>query len=148
VKNVLRLNSVSPSLARSFLQADDRQRRQAALVACLIAVSSVDLHGDDIDAAIGILRSGEIDSAGMRRTLKGLSRDLDSRYLQLVAEAGYVTPEVLLMFRKARAISALVVALAPDSTQLHEAVYEAIVASPNRIEAIQSVEKALKLPAG
>ena len=138
-----RLDSISASLAASFRQAGDRQRREATLAACLIAVSSVGLRGDEIDAAIGTLSCGGNDSATVRRKLETLAAHLDEEYFQLRDEAHEVIPEALLLFRKARALSALAYALSPDSRQLHEAVYEAISASDDQTEAMRVVETAL-----
>jgi hypothetical protein len=52
--------------------------------------------------------------------------------------------EALLLFRRSRAAAALAFALSSDSEQLHEAVYEAIIASDDQAEAIRSAEMALK----
>ena len=79
----------------------------------------------------------------LRRKVEALSVHLDEEYFQLIAKAHQPTPEALLLFRKARAASALAFALSPVSTQLCEAVYEAISAADNRTEAIRLVETAL-----
>jgi len=139
----LRLDWISASLAASFRQASATQRRRATLAVCLLAVSNVGLRGDEIDAAIGILRCERNNSATLRRELESLSDHLDEKYFQLRDEACQLTPEALLLFRKARAVSALAFALAPESTQLSEAVYEAISASDDRSEAIRLVQTAL-----
>ena len=139
----IRLDSISASLAASFRQADEPQRRRATLAVCFIAVLSVGLREDVIDDAIIILICGGNDSATVRHKLEVLSAHLDEEYFQLRDEAGQLTSEALLLFRKARAISALAYALSPDSRQLNEAVYEAISASDDETEAIRLVEEAL-----
>jgi hypothetical protein len=140
---LLRLNSLSESLVESLRQADESHRRQVELTACLMAVSSVGIRGDEIDAAIGMLSCGGERSATVRSKLQALSEQADEEYFQLRAEARRMTPDVALLFRKARAFSALAFSLSPDSKHLYEVVYEAICASENRTEAIRIVENAL-----
>jgi hypothetical protein len=80
----------------------------------------------------------------MHQKLDDLAAQLDEQYFKLSEEAETTTPEALLTFRKARAAAALAFALSPDSGQLHEAVYEAIVAWGNQAEASQMAEAALR----
>jgi len=83
----------------------------------------------------------------MRGKLEALVADLDEQYLRLGAQAdgvsGEVSPEALLLFRKASAAAALAFALSSDPEQLHEPVYEAIIASEARAEMIRSADTLL-----
>ncbi|HEX7921452.1 MAG TPA: hypothetical protein VF583_10895 [Bradyrhizobium sp.] len=140
----LRLDSISPSLADSFRKADDEQRRHATLTACLVAVAGTSLQGNEIDAAVDFLRHGRGDQLAVRRKLDSLTEKFDEQYLKLSEDADGTTPEALLVFRKARAAAALAFALSPDPGQLHEAMYEAIVASDDQVEAVRAADVALR----
>lgn len=140
----LRLDTISPSLADSFRQANDHQRRRATLAACVVAAVRAGLLGDEIEAAVGLLRRGGNEQSNVRRKLESLAAKFDDQYFNLSEEAETTTPEALLAFRKARAATALASALSSDPGQLHEAMYEAIVASDDQAEAIQAAEVALR----
>ncbi|MEH2500320.1 hypothetical protein V1294_006799 [Bradyrhizobium sp. AZCC 1678] len=140
----LRLDSISASLADSFRKADDEQRRHAALATCLVAVARSGLQGKEIDAAVSLLRHGGGDQLAARRTLDFLTEKLDEQYFELSEGADRTTPGALLVFRKARAAAALAFALSPDPGQLHEAIYEAIVASDDQAEAVRAADEALR----
>jgi len=144
----LRLDSIAEGLANSFRQASELHQRRAASAAALIAASRAGLRGTEVDAALEILRRGGNNGTAVRQRLETLAADLDDQYLRLGEEAdeesGQVSPEALLLFRKARAAAALAFALSPDPEQLHEAVYEAIIASEDREETIRSADMALQ----
>jgi hypothetical protein len=140
----LRLDSISESLADSFRKADDAQRRHAVLATCLVAVARSGLQGNEIDAAVDILRHGGGDKLAVRSKLDSLTERLDEQYLALSKDADGNTPEALPLFRKARAAAALAFALSPDPGQLHEAMYEAIVASGGHAETVQAADLALR----
>jgi hypothetical protein len=141
---LLRLDSISASLAESFRKADDEQRRQAALATCLVAIARTGLQGGEIDAAVDFLRHGGDDQPAVRRKLDSLTAQLDEQYFKLSEDADGTTPEALPVFRKARAVAALAFALSPDPGQLHEAIYEAIVASDDEAEAMRAADMALR----
>jgi hypothetical protein len=140
---VLPLDLISPSLAVSFRRANDHQRRKAVLAACLVGVAQAGLQGDAVDAAIDLLRHGENDERAVRPRLDSLSAQLDDRYFKLSQRAGAITPEALLLFRKARAAAALAFALSQDPGQLEAAIYEAIYASVDQTEAIRMADLGL-----
>jgi len=75
-----------------------------------------------------------------------LSERLDDEYLRLDEEGDEAKkPDVLRLFAKARAVSALAFALSDDPSQFHEAVYEAISAlvdDPSKVA--RAVEAALR----
>ncbi|MES5486492.1 hypothetical protein QMZ05_27355 [Bradyrhizobium sp. INPA03-11B] len=140
----LRLDSISAGLADSFRKADDEQRRHAVLASCLFAVARSGLQGNEIDAAVYLLRHGGGDQLAVRRTLDLLIEQLDAQYFELSKDADRTTSRALLVFRKARAAAALAFALSPDPGQLHEAIYEAIVASDDQAEAVRAADAALR----
>jgi len=144
METLLRLDSISTNLVRSFRQANDYQRRQAALATCLIAIARTGLQGNEVDIAISLLRRGGNDQSDVRRRLDSLTAQLDEHYFKLSEDAGTTTPEALFVFRKARAAAALAFALTPDSGQLHEALYEAIIASTDQADAMRSADEALR----
>ncbi|EPX55752.1 hypothetical protein D187_008313 [Cystobacter fuscus DSM 2262] len=79
------------------------------------------------------------------RKLESLAARLDDEYLCLEEEGDETTrPEVLRLFSKARAASALGFALSEDPGQLHEAIYEALVAVDDASEVIRPVAEALQ----
>ena len=140
----LRLDSISPNLALSFRQANDYQRRLAALATCQIAVAQAGLRGDDVDVAVNLLRHRQNYQPDVRRKLDSLAAQLDEQYFKLSEEAGAATSEALLVFRKTRAAAALSFALSSDTGQLHEAMYEAIVASDDQAKAMRAADVALR----
>ena len=141
---LLRLDSISPNLAGAYREANDDQRRQAVLAACSAAVAQAGLRGAEVDAALAVLRHERTEQPDMRHELDRLAAQLDEDYFKLSEEAETTTPEALLTFRKARAAAALAFALSPDAAQLHEAMYEAIVAWGNQAEAARVAETALR----
>jgi hypothetical protein len=141
MKTPYRLDSISPRLADLFRVACDEQRRQAVLAACLAAIESVGLHGFEIDTAIEFIRHGCGSLENVKHNLEVLSLNFDEQYLQLNDKAGKVTPEAYLLFRQSRVLAALAFALSPDSGQLHEAIYEAIIAAGNRAAVLNSTER-------
>jgi hypothetical protein len=117
MKNPLRLDSISENLANSLRQAGELQRRRAASAAAQVAASRTGLRGNEVDAALEIVRrGGNNGTAVLRRKLEILSADLDDQYLRLGEEADeesdQVSSEALLLFRKARSAAALAFACA------------------------------------
>jgi hypothetical protein len=141
---LLRLDSISPNLAGAYREANDDQRRQAVLAACSVAATQAGLRESEVDAALAVLRHERTEQADMRHKLDCLAAQLDEDYFKLSEEAGTTTPEALLTFRKARAVAALAFALSPDPGQLHEAMYEAIMAWDNQAEAARVAVTALR----
>ena len=143
----LRLDSIPENFANAFRQASELQWRRAASAAAQIAASRTGLRGKDVESALEILRRGGNGSA-VRGNLEVSSADLDDQYLRLCEaaddEPGQVSQEALRLFRQARAAAALAFALSPEPEQLHEAIYEAIIASEDRAETIRSADAALQ----
>ena len=99
-----------------------------------------------MDAALAFLRHGKTDIKRARAKLDKMASQFDEQYFQLREEAGdEFSPEAIEAFRKARAAAALSLALAPDSEDLLESVYEAINASEDPTEPVQAAENALKV---
>lgn len=143
--SISRLESLSPRLAESFRQASLLKQRQAALEACIIAVSRVGLEENEVNAAIEMLRCGGAAKSSVREQLEMLAARFDDEYFELDEGGDEVTKsEALRLFSKARAATALVFALSEDPGQLHEAVYEAIAAMNDPAEVMQGVDKALR----
>jgi hypothetical protein len=138
-----RLDTLSPHLANVFRDANDEQRRRATLAACLAALAQTGLQGGDVDAALALLRNGRNDRSNLHHKLENLAAQLDEQYFRLSEESDATAPEALATFRKARAAAALAFAISPDSAKLHEAIYEAIAASRDQIEALRAAEAAL-----
>ena len=144
MRTLLRLDSVSPNLADAYREASHEQRRRGVVAACSAAVARAGLRGDEIDAALAVLRRERNERSDIRQKLDRLAVQLDQEYLRLAEEAEATAPEALLTFRRARAAAALAIALSPDSEQLHEALYEAIVASGDQTEVVQVVATVLR----
>jgi hypothetical protein len=144
MRSFLRLDSLSPSLGRSFRKANDDQRRRATLEACIFAISQTGLESEHIDSAIDYLLHGGSYPLAVRRKLEALTTQLDEEYFKLSEAADRVTREAAVLFRRARAAAALAVSLSPSAEQLHEAIYEAINACSDMDEAKLITEKALR----
>lgn len=142
---MFRLDSISPDLAESFRHATPAHRRKAALVACTLVALRVGLEGEEVVAALEHLRhGGEVDRALFRK-IESLAARLDDEYLRLDEEGDETKrPDVLRLFSKARAASALGFALSEDPGQLHEALYEALAAVDDATEVIRPVAEALQ----
>ena len=141
----VRLDSISPNLSESFRRANSLQRRQAALATSLLAISQTELCGEEIDAALAILRTGGSCDNTMRQKLEVLSEKFDEQYFRLNEGSDpAANREALLFFRKARAAAALAFAVCSESETLHEAIYEAIIASDDLADALRSAEIALR----
>jgi hypothetical protein len=126
---ISRFESLSPTLAEAYRQANDDQRRRAALAICLFALDQAELQGDEVNAALSLLRRGAPGSSDMQQKLERLAAELDERYFELSDDTENITPEAFVMFQKARAAAALAFALSPNGEELHEAIYEAISTS-------------------
>jgi hypothetical protein len=108
-----------------------------------VAVAQTGLQGSEVDAALAFLRGERNERSHTHHRLEVLAAQLDEQYFKLSKEAEATTYEALATFRKARAAAALAFALSPDSGQLHDAMYEAIIASSDQSEAMRAAEKAL-----
>jgi len=142
---MFRLDSLSPDLAESFRHATSAHRRKATRVACTLVVSRVGLEGEEVVAALEHLHQGGAVDRDLRRKLEKLAARFDDEYLRLDEEGDEPKrPEVLRLFSKARAASALRFALSEDPGQLHEALYEALAAVDDATEIIRPVAEALQ----
>lgn len=140
-----RLDSISPALANLFRHSSKSQQRRAAWVVCAVAVSQSGLETNGLEAALELILRGDGERSLARIKLRQLAEKLDAEYLNLYEASGQVmTPDALSRFRKARAASALAFGLSSDSEELHESIYEAIIASEIRTEALNAAEAALE----
>lgn len=144
MRTISRLESLSPSLAEAYRQANDDRQRRAALAMCLFAVEQADLRSGELDAALAQLRREVPRSRDMQEKLLRLAAQLDEQYFELSDNTDNITPEASVMFQKARAAEALALALSPNGEQFHEAIYEAIYASNDPEEATQAAEALLR----
>lgn len=137
-----RLDSVAPDAAERFRHAPSNKRRQAAQVACEQAVVAANLTEPEVSEALAVLRGAATPDASLRERLEGLAARFDDEYFRLDEDGGQ-KQQALVCFSKARAMSALVFALAADDTQLHEAIYESISALDEPAELVRLVKHAL-----
>lgn len=142
---ISRLASFSPLLAIEFGKAALVRQQQAVLNACIVATSQMGLEAREVGAAIAFLRNGKGERAAIRQQVEALAIRFDDQYLKLDDEGDEASkPEALRQFYKARVATAWVFALSEDTGQLHEAVYEAILAMDDPAQVVQAVEKALR----
>lgn len=101
---------------------------------------------DDVRAALRDLRDAGPHDPALRMRVTALSERFDDEYLRLNEEGDEARkPDVLRLFAKARAISALAFALSDDPSQFHEAIYEAMSALiDNPSDVVRAVEAALR----
>jgi hypothetical protein len=144
MRTVSRLESLSPSWAEAYRQANDGRRRRAALAMCLFAVEQAGLRNDEVDAALALLHREAPGSGDMQEKLLRLAAQLDERYFELSDNTENITPEASVMFQKARAAEALALALSPNGERLDEAIYEAIYASGDPEEATRTADAILR----
>jgi hypothetical protein len=141
---ISRFEAASASLAEAYRKASDDQRRRAVLAICLFAVEQAGLQSREVDEALALLRRDVPASGDLQEKLLRLAAQLDERYFELSEDTENITPESLVMYRKARAAAALAFALSPNGEQLDEAIYEAIYASSDPDEATLAVEAMLR----
>jgi hypothetical protein len=137
-----RLDSVAPLVARRFRLATSNKRREAARVACELAVVAASLEESEVSEALAVLRGCAAPDVLLRERLDRLAARFDDEYLELDEDDGQ-KQQALLRFSKARATSALAFALAADDTQLHEAIYESISALNEPAEMMLMIEEVL-----
>lgn len=120
-----RLDSADQQLAERLQGATADQQRAAAVRAALVALSSVDVSSDEVQAARAAIERGETD-ADLQRRLKAVAQQFDEQAFPLQEEQ---PDEYLAVFSRARAVSALAFALDPDpQVAALEGVYEASAA--------------------
>lgn len=142
MRPIFRLDSVSPALADRLRASSPAKQRQAALISCELAVASAELSGKEVSPALDEIRGGATAHAALAQQLESLAMQLDDEYLRLDEEGDESSrPEMLRMFSKARAASALSFAL---SGEPHEAIYEALAAVEHPDGVIAAIEGALR----
>lgn len=139
-----RLDSISPDLSRLFRAGSAVGRKNALLAACTKAVSDTDLGGRDVDNALEAINSELTNSDALAVKLNALAADFDERYFALSEDIEPLPASALALFQKARAAAALAFAVSGDPDERHDALYEAISATNDRIGMIQMAEEALK----
>lgn len=142
-----RLDAKAPAMADAFRNATLEKQKLAALAACESIVPIVGLDAnDEVSSALRALRAGASEPT-VRERLATLSERFDDEYFVLEEDANEdAKAEARRFFAKARGASAIVFALSADTTQLHEAIYEALSAladDPARV--VRAVEQALSV---
>lgn len=141
---VFRLDSLAPVVAELFRQAASSKRREAVHVACEQAVAAAGLTAPEVSEALAVLRGAGTADLSLRGRLESLAARFDDEYFQLEEDGGAAQKQQALhYFSKARATSALAFALTADDTQLHEAIYESIVALDEPGELVRLIERTL-----
>jgi len=139
-----RLDAVAPVAAERFRRAPSSTRREAARVACEQAVAAVSLTAPDVSAALAVVRGDDPADAALRERLEHLAAEFDEAHFQLDEDGGASQGRPARQhFARARAASALAVAVQDDDAQLHEAIYEAISALDEPDALIRLVERVL-----
>ena len=141
---MVRLDSMAPATAERFRQASSSRRREAVLVACQHAATSVGLAAEEVSEALDVLRRAATPGVSLGRRLERLAAELDDQYFRLDEGGDAVRKqEAVRLFSQARATSALAFALSADGAHLHEAIYEAIAAMDEPGELVRLVDGAL-----
>ncbi|MEZ0224536.1 MAG: hypothetical protein ACAH83_08285 [Alphaproteobacteria bacterium] len=108
-----------------------------------MAIDHTGLRDESVQRVMELLRCGSAVNPEVKRQLDALCHQLDEQYLDLNEGSERVTPEALQIFRKARAVSALVHALSPRPDEVYDAIYEAIHATDDQTGAIKTAETEL-----
>ena len=96
-------------------------------------------------AGHSVLRGTDTPDPSLPRVLNDLAADLDEAYVRLAqSDDSVARPGAERFFAKARAVAALSYALSPDEDDHLEAIYEAIHAESDPVEATRIVESLLQ----
>lgn len=143
-----RLETLSLSVATKLRRASPEKQRRACLVACELAIASVQLRHSLVSDSLQTLRSGGVSTPQERSRLDALAAQLDEEYfkLQEASEPGQPTTHAsLLTFSQARAVSALSFALSGTIDAASKSIYEAAAAiGENNSTFLSAVESAIK----
>ncbi|HLF06870.1 MAG TPA: hypothetical protein VI893_06850 [Thermoplasmata archaeon] len=141
---VTRLSTISAGLADAFQRAPEANRKRATAFACEYAVKASVLSGREIEEGLDVLRASKPASRELAVELDRLVSQLDDAYLSLAdAPDERSRKESMVRFSRARAASALTIALAGDQANLHEAIYEAVASVEDPSELLRLVREAL-----
>lgn len=128
-------------LAEAFRSAPSDLRRAAVVASCKAAVLAAKIDDQKMHGALQILCGTNNASAALKNDIQVIADEFDKKYFRLLEGThGVFTPDVLMMFHKARAASAVSFALS-GTADLEESLYEAIMASQDkrRIEAVARI---------
>ena len=143
--NTFRLDSVSTIAAERFRRASSYKRRKAVLVACIYVASSVDLATPEVAEALSVLRESSVSHGSLRQRLEETAAGIDEQYFQLDESGDPVKKrEALVLFSRARVDTALAFSLSDDDGQIHDAIYETLIALEDPAELVRLVEGALE----
>ncbi|WP_139220077.1 hypothetical protein [Collimonas sp. OK412] len=144
---MMRLETVSPMLAEKIQTANSDQRRAASLLACQLVIKITHIEDRNVLEALDLLQKNGNLSPLKRAELDDFSAQLDEEYFELQNKAEddpAVTPDYLLFFGQARAVSALSFAGSEDSfLAAMESIYEASVCVDDNSKIFDAVLRVL-----
>jgi len=133
-----RLELIAPDLSRRLGRATASQLRDIRAAVCHLAVCHVRLDDQIINEALSVLDGSRPASPTLCQTATERVDQLDLDYftLQESADEGRASQDdVRVAFRRARAASAVAIAIAgPDADTTRETIYEAAAATENVTE--------------
>lgn len=139
-----RLDTKAPALADALRNATAEQQRVAVLTACETVVALVELaNAEDVKEPLRLLRAALPVDAAHRDRLLALAQRFDEEYFRASETTDGLNAQALRSFAKARAVSALAIAVASDLTTSHEAIYEAISSLDDSSDVVSAVARAL-----
>ncbi|MGW4929146.1 hypothetical protein ACWEOH_08340 [Agromyces sp. NPDC004153] len=142
---MLRLETIAPDLVALIDRRDDIGRREAALIACRVAISRTGLSNLSVEALLGAIERGDVGETSSRRAVNVVVDALDGIQWELhdrLDEGTATTAEHLAAFARARAASAVYFAADSDArVAAMEALYEANAA----IDDLDSLRSALAI---
>ena len=140
MNKVSRLAAISPTLFESLEHVSHARRRQVAVAMCAMAVKCTNLGDKTVEHVMELLLSGGAIDPKKKQDLDELRNHFDEKYFNLGEASQKHTPEALQIFRKARAVSALIHTTSFNADEIFDAIYEAIHSPDDQTEAIRAAE--------
>ena len=144
-----RLGSAHPALAKSLQGASQAVRIAVLQKACADAIEYSSLSSADSETALNHIASGTSGDQVLMDRLQALADKLDDEYFDLSESSDPERKDLAIKaFSQARAANALSIAVEAGCRDLDEAVYEAIMAAPDALSAIDPLLKIIaeKMP--
>ncbi|MDR0488422.1 MAG: hypothetical protein LBG99_03310 [Propionibacteriaceae bacterium] len=134
-----RLFAEYPDLVKDLEYLDETRYRLLAVKVCRRAIFLNGIQDERIEVILSMLESGASSSEQDRRYLEDLSTEYDELYFRLseveAFEHDQLKEDYLDMFRKARAVAAVLFVTDPDPlVAVHEGIYEALASVEDRQE--------------
>ncbi len=134
---ISRLSTLSQHLVKLYEKASHQQRKNASTALCVLAVKQLKWQEPDVEQALELVRFTRYDQELMQR-LEAISFRCDDEHVRIMNSTGGDIEEAETYFRKSRVADALVVLLADGPDEVHEALYEAIMAMEDPEQAVSS----------